>query len=120
MIGKLHKAGSILFRCTKKQKNSRQTDTKESFSKYIKQYAFQYGANTSGWKKYLEYSYKKNTKNERRLRFYLNKNDKVTAIVYIYKHNKFKLSGKIVDIGFSFQAPSGKKITTKKVGGKTV
>ena len=28
MIGKLHKAGSILFRCTKKQKNSRQTDTK--------------------------------------------------------------------------------------------
>ena len=27
-IGKLHKAGSILFRCTKKQKNSRQTDTK--------------------------------------------------------------------------------------------
>ena len=56
MIGKLHKAGSILFRCTKKQKNSRQTDTNESFSKYIKQYAFQYGANTSGWKKYLEYS----------------------------------------------------------------
>lgn len=27
-IGKLHKAGAILFRCTKKQKNSRQTDTK--------------------------------------------------------------------------------------------
>lgn len=100
--------------------SSKKFDTKESFNKYIKQYAFQYGANTSGWKKYLEYSYKKNTKDDRRLRFYLDKNDKVTAIVYIYKHSKFKLSGKTVGIGFSFQAPSGKKITTKKVGGQTV
>lgn len=99
---------------------SKKFDTKESFNKYIKQYDFQYGVNTSAWKKYLEYSYKKNKKDDRRLRFYFDKNDKVTAIVYIYKHSKFKLSGKTVDIGFSFQAPNGKKITTKTVDGKKV
>lgn len=95
-------------------------DNKESFNKYIRQYDFTYGVSSSKWKNYVEYAYKKNTKSDRRLRFYLDKNDKVTAITYIYKHKKFKLTNKTVDIGFSFKAPSGKKITTKTVGGKKV
>lgn len=100
-------------------------DTKERFNKYIQQYYRRYGVysiskSISKWKSYVEYTYQKNTKNDRRLRFYLDKNDKVTAIVYIYKYSKFKLSNKSVDIGFSFKSPSGKKITTKTVDGKEV
>lgn len=96
-------------------------NTKEAFNKYIKQYYLRYGMyNISKWKSYVEYTYKKNTKNDRRLRFYLDKNNKVAAIVYIYKCSKFKLSNKSVDIGFSFQSSDGKKITTKTVGGKEV
>lgn len=95
-------------------------DTKESFNKYMKQYYFKYGVSISKWKYYVEYTYKKNTGSDRRLRFYLDKNNKVTAIVYIYKYKKFKLTDKTVNIGFSFQAPSGKKITTKTIGGKKV
>lgn len=96
-------------------------DNKESFNKYIRQYYQQHGSNSiSAWKNYVEYSYKKNTKDDRRLRFYLDKNDKVTEIVYIYRYKYFKLSNKKVNIGFSFQAPSGQKITTKTIAGKKV
>lgn len=95
--------------------------TNESFNKYIKQYYSRYGiSSVSSWKNYVEYTYKKGTENDRRLRFYLNKNDKVTYIIYIYQYSKFKLSKKTVDIGFSFEAPSGKEITTKTIAGKEV
>ena len=57
--------------------------TKDSFDKYIKQYYPRYGISISKWKSYVEYTYKKGTKADRRLRFYLDKNDKVTATVYI-------------------------------------
>lgn len=116
------KIGSKLSTVKSKYGNAskKKFDNKESFNKYIRQYDFQYGVNTSKWKNYVEYTYKKNTKNDRRLRFYLDKNNKVTAIVYICKYKNYKLTNKTVNIGFSFKAPKGKKITTKTVGGKKV
>lgn len=96
-------------------------NTKDSLNKYIKEYYFEYGIDFSKWKSYVEYAHKKNTKNDRRLRFYLDKKDKVTAIVYIYKYKTYKLTKKKVkSIGLSFEAPKGKKITTETIDGKQV
>ena len=117
------KVGSKLSAVKSKYGNAskKKFDNKESFNRYIRQYYQRHGIySISTWKNYVEYSYKKNTKNDRRFRFYLDKNDKVAAIVYIYKCKNFKLSNKKVNIGFSFQAPSGKKITTKTIAGKKV
>lgn len=75
---------------------------------------------TSAWKNYLEYTYKQG-KDNYKIRFYLNKKNKVTAIVYIKNLNKFyNFPNKEVDAGLRFKAPSGKKITTKTIGGKKV
>lgn len=75
---------------------------------------------TSAWKNYLEYTYKQG-KDNYKIRFYLNKKNKVTAIVYIKNLNKFyNYPNKEVDAGLRFKAPSGKKITTKTIGGKKV
>lgn len=114
--------GSKLSNVRKKYGNApkKKFDTKDSFNKYIKQYDFRYKLNTTKWKYYVEYTYKKNTKEDRRFRFYLDKNDKVVIVIYIYGFKELKLSNKTVNIGFSFQPPTGKKITTKTVAGKKV
>lgn len=117
------KVGSKLSAVKSKYGNAakKKFNTKDSLNKYIKEYYFAYGIDFSKWKSYVEYAYKKNTKNDRRLRFYLDKKDKVTAIVYIYKYKTYKLTKKKVkSIGLSFQAPKGKKITTKTINGKKV
>lgn len=117
------RVGSKLSVVKKKYGNAdkKKFDTKDSFNKYIKEYDFVYGIVISNWKNYVEYAHKKNTKNDRRLRFYLDKNDKVAAIVYIYKYKNYKLSSKTVkSIGFSFQPSKGKKITMKTINGKRV
>lgn len=116
------KVGSKLKTVRSKYGNSpkKKFDTKESFNKYIRQYYFEYGLHITKWKYYVEYTYKKNTKEDRRFRFYLDKNDKVVTILYIYGIKALKLTNKTVNIGFSFQAPAGKKITTKTVAGKRV
>lgn len=120
------RVGSKLSAVKKKYGNSgkKKYDAKESFNRYYKEYGFQYTGgdkDDSKWKNYVEYVYKKNGKNDRRLRFYLDKNDKVAAIIYIDKYKNYKLSKRSVkDIGLTFQAPEGKKITTKTINGKRV
>lgn len=114
--------GSKLSDVTRKygKASKKKFGKKDSFDKYIKQYYFQYGISISNWKNYVEYTYKKGTKDDRRLRFYLDKNDKVVTVIYIYKYSKYKLTKKTVDIGFSFEVPEGQQIQTKKIAGKTV
>lgn len=74
----------------------------------------------SVWKSYLEYTYKAGI-NTYKLRFYLGKNNKVTAMFYI-KNLKmiYKYPNKEANPELTFQAPAGKSITTKKINGKTV
>lgn len=75
---------------------------------------------TSNWKNYLEYTYKKG-KDKYKLRFYLDKKNKVTAFVYFKNLHKIdnypNTEGKV---NLSFKAPKGKKIKTKTIGGKKV
>ena len=75
---------------------------------------------TSNWKNYLEYTYKKG-KDNYKLRFYLDKKNKVTAFVYFKNLHKIdnypNTEGKV---NLSFKAPKGKKIKTKTIGGKKV
>lgn len=99
---------------TKKKKVSKT----ERYFKYIKY--FWYTLDTSAWKNYLEYNYKQG-KDNYKIRFYLDKKDTVTAITYIKNLNKFyNYPNKERKSGLSFKAPSGKKITTKTIGGKKV
>ncbi len=88
----------------------------ERFYKCIKYNAP--GIDTSAWKNYLEYTYKKGS-DKYRLRFYLDKKNKVTAIVYILNFTKFyNYPNKELNMGLTFQAPKGKKVTTKTINGK--
>lgn len=120
------KVGNKLSEVKKKYgKAKKKLGAADSFNKYIEEYdfvyGFSYGGTFSKWKSFVEYTYKKNTKEDRRLRFYLDKNDKVAAIVYIRSYKKLKLTNKTVkNIDLSFQAPKGKKITVKTIGGKKV
>lgn len=99
---------------TKKKKVSKT----ERYFKYIK-YAW-YTIDTSAWKNYLEYNYKQG-KDNYKIRFYLDKKDTVTAITYIKNLNKFyNYPNKEAESGIYFKAPSGKKVTTKIIGGKKV
>lgn len=92
---------------------------KDKFYKLVK---YEYPAvDISIWKNYLEYTYKNGSDNYI-IRFYLNKKNKVVAIVYtknldqFYEYpNKEATAPKL-----TFQAPKGKKITTKKINGKKV
>ena len=78
------------------------------------------GRNTSAWKNYLEYIYKKGS-DKYKLRFYLDKKNKVTAIAYIRNLEKFyNYPNKELKAGLKFQAPKGKKVTTKTINGKKV
>lgn len=89
---------------------------KERLYKYIK-----YNnptADISVWKNYLEYNYKKGS-DKYKLRFYLDKKNKVTAIVYVKNLEKYyNYPNKELNPGLTFQAP--KKITTKTINGKKV
>lgn len=90
----------------------------ERYFKYIKYDC--YTIDTSAWKNYLEYNYKQG-KDKYKIRFYLDKKDTVTAITYIKNLNKwYNYPNKEIKSGLSFKAPSGKKVTTKTIGGKKV
>lgn len=75
---------------------------------------------TSNWKNYLEYTYKKG-KDNYKLRFYLDEKNKVTAFAYFKNLHKIdnypNTEGKV---NVSFKAPKGKKIKTETIGGKKV
>lgn len=89
--------------------------------RYFKQIKYgQPAVDTSAWKNYLEYTYKQG-KDNYKIRFYLNKKNKVTAIVYLKNLNKaYNYPNKEAKSGIYFKAPSGKKVTTKIIGGKKV
>lgn len=112
---KASKVTSKYGKTTKKK-----VSNKDSFTKFMSYYSEYYEKDTSKWKYYLEYTYKKGTKNSRTLRFYLNAKNKVVDVLYIHRINYFKLNKKSIDIDLKFVAPKGKKITTKKIGGKKV
>ena len=112
---KASKVISKYGKVTKKKVNN-----KDNFTKFMSYYSGYYNVDASNWKYFLEYTYKKGTKNSRTLRFYLNAKNKVVDVLYIHRINYFKLTKKSVDIDLKFVAPKGKKITTKKIGGKKV
>lgn len=91
---------------------------KDRFYNTIKYGYFQ--IDISIWKNYLEYNYKKGNDNYK-IRFYLDKKNKVTAFVYIKNLNKYpKYPNKEINPGLKFQPPKGKKVTTKTINGKKV
>lgn len=90
---------------------------KENFHKYLKYY--QIALDTSSYKSYLDYSYKKKG-DKYTLRFYLDSNDKVVAIFYIQNIQKIKLASGTVNVKLKYRVPKGKKISTKIIDGKKV
>ena len=91
---------------------------KDTFHKCLKYYITT--IDTSAWKSYLEYTYKEGD-NEYKIRFYLNKKNKVTAVAYLKNLSEFySYPDKEVNAGLTFKAPSGKKVTKKTIGGKKV
>lgn len=112
---KASKVISKYGKVTKKKFNNN-----DSFNKFVKLYKNYYGVDTTDWKYYLEYTFKKGTKNSRTLRFYLNAKNKVVDVVYIHRIKYFKLNKKTIDIDLKFVAPKGEKVTTKKISGKKV
>lgn len=75
---------------------------------------------TSSWKSYLAYGYKKG-KDSYKLVFCLNKKNKVSGIIYMKNASKLtQYPNKAINMGIKFEAPEGKKVTTKKIGGKKV
>ena len=91
-------------------------NTKERFYKCMKYNS--YATDTSAWKSYLEYNYKKGS-DKYIIRFYLDKKSKVTAIVYIKNLNKFyNYPNKELKPGLTFQETKGKKVVTKTINGK--
>lgn len=100
-----------------KAKKKKVSKTEKCF-KFIKYDC--YTVDTSAWKNYLEYNYKQG-KDKYKLRFYLDKKNNVTAIIYIKNLNKwYNYPNKEAESGIYFKAPSGKKVTTKIIGGKKV
>lgn len=74
----------------------------------------------SSWKNYLAYSYKSG-KDTYKLIFCFNKKNKVAGIIYLKNaKNLRKYPNKEINVGLRFKAPEGKKVTTKKIGGKKV
>lgn len=74
----------------------------------------------STWKSYLEYTYKKSGDNYK-IRFYLDKKNKVTAVIYLKNLEKFyKYPNEEFGSGLSFVPPKGEKVTVKTVNGKKV
>lgn len=91
---------------------------KEKFYKHMKYE--QPGYDISIWKSYLEYSYREG-KNEYKLRFYLNNKNKVAGAMYFKNPKKvYNYPDKELDVGLTFQAPKGKKVSTKTINGKKV
>lgn len=90
---------------------------KEKFYKYMK---YNLCENISACKSYLEYNYTKG-KDKYKIRFYLDKKNKVTGIMYLKNlQNFYNYPNKEANPGLSFQAPKGKKVTTKTIDGKKV
>ena len=112
------KASKVISKYGKADK--KKVNNKDSFTKFMSYYSDYYEKDTSKWKYFLEYTYKKGTKNSRTLRFYLNAKNKVVDVLYIHRIKYFKLNTKSVNIDLKFEAPEGQKITTKKIGGKKV
>ena len=80
----------------------------------------QCGTDISIWKNYLEYNYKKSG-NKYKIRFYLDKMNKVAGVVYIKNLDKFyNYPNKELNLDLKFQAPKGKRVTTKTINGKKV
>lgn len=96
-------------------------NNKERLYKYIKYDKYNNPtADISVWKNYLEYNYKKGSDNYK-LRFYLDKKNKVSAIAYVKNLDKYyNYPNKELNPGLTFQAPKGKKITTKTINHKKV
>lgn len=93
---------------------------KERFYKIVKYNGVGATVDFSAWKSYLEYDYTKG-KDKYKIRFYLNKKNKVTAVVYLKNlQNFYNYPNKEAKPGLTFQAPKGKKITTKTINGKKV
>ncbi len=91
---------------------------KDGFYKTIKYNSFQ--IDVSIWKTYLEYNYKKGS-DKYKIRFYLDQKNKVTALVYLKNLDQFQqYPSKEINPGLTFQAPKGKKVTTKTINGKKV
>lgn len=112
------KASTVISKYGKVAK--KKVNNKDSFTKFMSYYSEYYEINTSKWKYYLEYTFKKGTKNSRTLRFYLNAKNKVVDVLYIHRIKFFKINKKGIDIDLKFVAPKGEKITTKKIAGKKV
>lgn len=114
------KLGSTEAKVTKQygKTTKKKVSKTERFFKTIK-YDFP-TIDTSNWKNYLEYTYKKG-KDNYKLRFYLDKKNKVTAFAYFKNlHKTYNYPNKEAKSGIYFKAPSGKKVTTKIIGGKKV
>lgn len=114
------KEGSTLAFVKKKYGNQKLKKIKSTtgFYKGVKYDAPQ--LDISSWKNYLTYSYKSG-KNTYNLIFCFNKKNKVVGILYLKNEKQLKkYPNKEVNIGLKFKAPKGKKVTTKKIGGKKV
>ncbi len=91
---------------------------KERLYKYIKYNHLT--VDMSVWKNYLEYSYKKGS-GKYKIRFYLDKKNKVAAIFYVKNLEKYyNYPNKELNPGLIFQPPKGKKLTTKVINGRKV
>lgn len=91
---------------------------KEKFYKIMKYESL--GTDISACNSYLEYNYKKGS-DKYKIRFYLNKKNKVTGIIYLKNLQEFdNYPNKEMNPGLKFQAPKGKKVTTKTINGKKV
>ena len=91
---------------------------KERFMKFVKYNCLT--TDTTSWTDYLEYKYTEK-KNTYLIRFYLNKDNKLTAAVYLKNlKNFYNFPNKELKSGLTFVAPQGKKITTKTIDGKKV
>ena len=75
---------------------------------------------TSIWKNYLEYTYKKG-KDTNGIRFYLNEENKAAAIYYLRNLKDFREYPNIeVKTKLSFVPPKGTEVTQKMINGKKV
>lgn len=93
---------------------------KDIVYKYYKYDPSGHGLDISTWKKYLDYNYKKGS-DQYKIRFYLNAKNKVTAIFFIKNIDTFyAYPNKEVKCGMVFKTPKGKKVSKKKINGKTV
>lgn len=96
--------------------SKKKINKKEKLYKHVKYNGS--GVDISAYRSYLEYNYTKG-KDKYNIRFYLDKKNKVTAVFYIKNLQAFyNFPNKEAKPGLTFQAPKGKKVTTKTINGK--